>query len=112
MASAQAPAGGWLRWRRQFGVGPYVLDFYCPEARLAIELDGAVHHDPERRYADLKRTRALATEGIAVLRFENRELFERIDAVIEAIAQGATDRLRSSDDPLPLDDALPRSTGR
>jgi len=82
-----------LRWRRQFGVGLYVLDFYCPEARLGIELDGLVHDDPTRNAYDSDRTRALETEGIAVLRFENRQIFAMPEAALEAIAEAAAARL-------------------
>ena len=84
---------GGLRWRRQFGVGPYVLDFYCPSARLAVELDGASHDGPERRDYDAERTEHLATVGVRVVRFENRAVFERPDAVLTAIlAEAGRDR--------------------
>ncbi|WP_412062568.1 endonuclease domain-containing protein [Rubrivirga sp. IMCC45206] len=75
---------GW-RWRRQFSVGPYILDLYCPAARLAIELDGAVHDAPARRDYDADRTRHLAAVGIRVLRFENRTVFDAPSQVLDAI---------------------------
>lgn len=78
-----------LRVRRQFGVGPYILDFYVPSTRLAIELDGAVHDDPARAGYDAERTRHLATEGIRMLRIENRYVFDDPDAVLAAIAEAA-----------------------
>ena len=81
-----------FKFRRQFGVGPYILDFYCPAARLAIELDGAVHDDPARRAYDAERTRHLEGEGIRVLRFENRLAFEQRDAVLEAIEKALWER--------------------
>ena len=75
-----------LKFRRQFGVGPYVLDFYCPELRLAIELDGAAHDTPEAIHYDRKRTAWLTEEfGIRVLRFRNEQVFETPDSVIEEI---------------------------
>lgn len=83
---------GGLRFRRQLGAGPYVLDFYCPEARLAVELDGAVHDDPPRRAADDARTANLAVAGIRVIRFENREVFERLVGVLAAILAAAAAR--------------------
>ena len=76
---------GGFRWRRQFGVGPYVLDFYCPATRLAVELDGAVHDDAAAREADAARTANLDRVGIRVLRFENRVVFERPAEVLEQI---------------------------
>ncbi|HLA64571.1 MAG TPA: DUF559 domain-containing protein [Rhodothermales bacterium] len=81
-----------LRWRRQFGVGPYVLDFYCVEARLGIELDGQVHDDPARHAYDTERSRNLEAEGIAVIRFENRQVFEMPGAVIDVIVEAAARR--------------------
>ncbi len=74
---------GGFKWRRQFGVGPYVLDFYCPAARLAVEVDGAVHDGRQRE--DAERSQALATLGIAVLRFENRLVFEPPAAALALI---------------------------
>ena len=46
-----------LKFRRQFGLGPYVLDFYCPEIRLCIELDGDIHKSYEQALYDEIRTR-------------------------------------------------------
>ena len=74
------------RFRRQFGVGPYVLDFYCPSERLAVELDGSVHHAPGQADYDAARTRHLEAVGIRVIRFENRAVFEGPQGVVAAIA--------------------------
>jgi len=60
-----------LKFRRQFGLGPYVLDFYCPEIRLCIELDGEVHKSYEQSQYDEIRTRFMASNNINVIRFEN-----------------------------------------
>ena len=70
---------------RQYGIGPYIVDFFRAEESLAIELDGDVHHNPARRNYDRKRTSFLNTQDISVLRFENRLLLEQPDLVIEAI---------------------------
>ena len=79
-----------LKFRRQFGAGPYVLDFYCPELRLAIELDGAVHDSAEAIHYDRERTAWLTEEfGIRVLRFRNEQVFETPDLVIEEIMRVA-----------------------
>ena len=72
------------RFRRQYGVGPYVLDFYCPELKLAIEVDGDSHF--EAREYDRKRQRYIESLGIRVLRFTNREVFERLDDLARGIA--------------------------
>ena len=74
------------RFRRQHSVGPYILDFYCPSEQLAVELDGAVHDDPARRAYDAERTRHFKAEGIRVVRFENRMVFENPEAVLAAVA--------------------------
>lgn len=74
------------KFRRQHSAGPYVLDFYCPAERLAVELDGAVHDDPLRGRYDAARTTTLNRHGIRVVRFENRDVLEQPDVVLEAIA--------------------------
>ena len=75
-----------LKFRRQFGAGPYVLDFYCPELRLAIELDGAVHDSAEAVVYDQDRTEYLMREfSIRVMRFRNEQVFEEPEWVLEEI---------------------------
>jgi very-short-patch-repair endonuclease len=75
------------KFRRQHPAGPYVLDFYCPEHRLAVELDGSPHWwgDAPRRGA--ARTAFLNARGIRVLRFTNAEMLEEQDAVIRVIRE-------------------------
>ena len=58
--------GGW-KWRRQTPIGPYIVDFYCPAARLVIELDGPTHQ--EQGFYDERRTEYLQRGGLRVLRF-------------------------------------------
>ncbi len=76
-----------LHFRRQHPIGPYILDFYCAAARLAIEVDGPVHDDQQAR--DERRTAWLATEGIHVLRFSTADVESRPAAVLKAIALAA-----------------------
>ena len=77
-----------MRWRRQFGVGPYILDFYCPQLRLCIELDGAPHDTFHGSQYDCRREEWLQhTHGIRTLRFENKDVFVHQDAVIERIRE-------------------------
>src|SRR5947208_2916312 len=59
------------RFRRQHPVGGFILDFYCPAARLVVEVDGGIHHTDEQRERDALRTDELAQYGYLVLRFEN-----------------------------------------
>jgi len=72
--------GGW-RFRRQVPFGPYVLDFYCPKARLVIELDGQQHDEA----TDGIRDAWLQQRGLSVLRFGNSEVFCEFNAVLDTI---------------------------
>ena len=73
------------KFRRQHSVGNYILDFYCPSQKLAIELDGA-HHFTEKGIAqDEERTNYLNECGIKVIRFENKLVFERTEWVLDEI---------------------------
>ncbi|HET8540206.1 MAG TPA: endonuclease domain-containing protein [Anaeromyxobacter sp.] len=76
-----------VKFRRQHPAGPYVLDFYCPAHRLAVELDGGQHWCGDAPARDAARTRFLATRGIRVLRFSNAEMFEETEAVIQVIRE-------------------------
>jgi very-short-patch-repair endonuclease len=73
------------KFRRQHGVGYYILDFYCPSENLAIELDGAPHFTPEGVAYDEKRTAYLTSRGIRVIRFENETVFKFLEQVLEEI---------------------------
>ena len=74
------------RFRRQFSVGNYILDFYCPEEKIAVELDGKHHFTPEGRADDEERDLFLAAEGIKVLRFENKLIFTQIVNILDQIS--------------------------
>lgn len=74
------------KFRRQHPIDRFIVDFFCPEERLAIELDGAVHHDPARAEADTRRQRILESHGVRVVRFSNREVLATPDVVCAAIA--------------------------
>lgn len=76
-----------LHFRRQHPMGPYILDFYCAQAKLCIEVDGPVHE--EKVQSDDRRTRWLAGEGIRVLRFSIEDVERRPAAIIAAIKRFA-----------------------
>jgi very-short-patch-repair endonuclease len=57
-----------FRFRKQHPVGPYILDFYCPQARLAVEIDGEVHNLPQQVEHDQRRDAWLREQGIETLR--------------------------------------------
>jgi len=73
------------KFRRQHPVGSYILDFYCHEAKLAIELDGGQHSEDLQVCYDNKRTHYLEAQGIRVLRFWNNEVFSITEGVLETI---------------------------
>ena len=74
------------KFRRQHSIGTYVVDFYCPPEKLAVELDGEVHSDPGRREYDAEREVYLRDQGIRIVRFENKEVFENLEIVLEGMA--------------------------
>ena len=80
------------KFRRQHEFGGFVLDFYCAEVRLAIEVDGGQHFSEEGAARDDERTRFLEANGIRVLRFTNTEIQSELDAVGEAILRQLTSR--------------------
>jgi very-short-patch-repair endonuclease len=72
---------GW-KFRRQHPVGPYILDFYCPAARLAVEVDGAGHDHPDQLAHDERRTEWLAARNIRVLRLQASDVKRNLEAVL------------------------------
>jgi very-short-patch-repair endonuclease len=74
-----------FKFRHQHPFGPYILDFYCPAARLIIELDGDSHADEQTQQHDAARTAYLERRGVLTLRFWNVELAENEDGVVARI---------------------------
>ena len=81
-----------LKFRRQHQVGPHILDFYCAQVKLAIELDGAQHRAPSGKAQDHARDHSLHSLGIKVLRFPNATPIAAIlkAAVVSARLRGIT----------------------
>ena len=73
------------KFRRQHSVGKYILDFYCPAERLAVELDGAEHFTLQGSLNDQKRDDYLKSLNIRVVRFENKEVYNNLEMVLEEI---------------------------
>jgi very-short-patch-repair endonuclease len=73
------------KFRRQHPLHGFILDFYCAERRLAIEVDGAVHRDHEQSEYDQMRSRILGEMDIEVIRFWNSEVTDQIGNVVEEI---------------------------
>jgi very-short-patch-repair endonuclease len=76
-----------LKFRRQHPVGSFILDFYCTEQNLCIEVDGEIHNQPEQVILDAQRTSILKQLGIHILRFTNTEINENMDQVMRKILQ-------------------------
>ena len=73
------------KFTRQKGIGPYVVDFYCAEEKLVIELDGSVHDEPDVREYDKAREAFLQNIGLKILRFKNEEFLQAGDGVVATI---------------------------
>jgi very-short-patch-repair endonuclease len=78
-----------MRFRRQHAIGRFILDFYCPAHRLAVEVDGAVHDTADQAEYDAVRTEALEQLGIRVIRFRNEDVMLDIMGVLGRIAAAA-----------------------
>ena len=74
-----------LKFRRQHPVGAYILDFYCAEAKLAIEIDGATHEQADQIAHDRRRTGWLGTQGIRVIRIRASDVRDELDGVMNFI---------------------------
>jgi very-short-patch-repair endonuclease len=76
-----------IKFKRQYSVGGYVLDFYCPELKLAIEIDGSQHLRKEEILYDEERTEFLQILGCSVLRFKNIEVDKNLEKVLLRIKE-------------------------
>jgi very-short-patch-repair endonuclease len=73
------------KFRRQYSIGPYVLDFYCPKLKLAVEVDGDSHYSDEGIAHDERRQAYLEQFDVRVLRFTNVDVLRNIKGVLEVI---------------------------
>ena len=74
-----------IKFRRQFPVGRYILDFYAPEYKLGIEADGGQHYEDKGKKQDGLRTRELSKYGVKIVRFSDLDILNNIDGVYEII---------------------------
>ncbi|MBI3951738.1 MAG: DUF559 domain-containing protein, partial [Acidobacteria bacterium] len=89
------------KFRRQHPLGPnFIVDFYCAEARLAVELDGSVHDSPRAHWADGIRHRQIQYAGARVLRFTNEEVLNDLEYVLAVIREHLTPALSGTPSPL------------
>ncbi len=82
-----------LPFYRQKPLADYIVDFYCAKAMLVIELDGSQHAAADAQHYDAARTDILEAMGLRVLRFDNRQVLQELEAVIEVIHSEAEVRL-------------------
>ena len=79
-----------MRFFRQYSVGPYILDFYCPGLKLAVELDGGQHNLQENLEYDEARSEFLEANGITVLRFWNHDVLLNVQSVLAKVEEKIT----------------------
>jgi len=79
-----------MKFFRQYSIGSYILDFYCPTVRLAVELDGGQHNHSDKREYDTARSEYLKAQGIDVMRFWNNEVLLDIESVLSKLALRVT----------------------
>ena len=82
-----------VQFKRQVPFENYIVDFYCFQAKLVVELDGSQHYEPEEMEYDQKRTAYLESLGLTVLRFSNLDIIKRFRAVCEMIDNIVQNRL-------------------
>ncbi len=83
-----------FKFRRQYSVGPYVIDFYCPALNLAVEIDGDSHF--QRDSNDKPRQYYIENFGIRFSRFTNEEVYNNLEGVLEVIRQAAEEANQKS----------------
>ena len=83
-----------VRFLRQKVIDNYIVDFYCHDARLIIELDGSQHYDPAAERKDFERTRHLESRGLTVIRFPNNAVNQNFRGVCEYIDNHVTERMK------------------
>lgn len=90
-----------LKFFRQYGIGPYILDFYCPMIKLSIELDGEIHTTEAQAEYDKQRTEYLVFNGIHEIRFWNHEVTNDFKNVFDKIKEAINFKLKNTMSPEP-----------
>lgn len=85
---------GKYKFRRQYSIGTFIVDFYCPEAELVIEVDGGHHGEPKQADYDKIRTRYFNSLGIKVVRYWNSDILENIDGVADDLLRKIEKRIK------------------
>ena len=82
-----------VQFYRQKPIGGYIVDFYASRARIVVEVDGAQHIETDQKQKDAQRARYLKNKGLYVLRFNNLQVLQELDFVMEVIYQAVKERL-------------------
>ena len=92
------------KFRRQFSIGRFILDFYCPQYRVGIEADGGHHYEDRVRQSDELRTEELSRMGVEIIRFNDNEILTNIEGVFDVIQKVIEKKKANSPhlDPLPI----------
>ena len=79
------------RFHRQRPIGPYIVDFFCPDAALIVELDGDVHDEACQIAHDDQRTHYLENHGLRIIRFRSKDAFENFEGICTGIEHAIAD---------------------
>jgi len=82
-----------FKFRRQWSLGPFIVDFYCPNRHLAIEVDGEAHNLGDRPAEDKRRDNFLRANGLRVVRFSAGDVLHNLEAVVRTILAEASNQL-------------------
>jgi len=77
---------GW-QFRRQLPIGRFIVDFACPQAKVAVEVDGATHSSDREQAYDAERQKLIETQGWTVLRVSNTDVYENLDGVLQTVLE-------------------------
>jgi very-short-patch-repair endonuclease len=90
------------KFRRQYSIGAYVVDFYSPENKLAIEIDGSSHERADAIEYDKNRQEEIETLGIRIMRFTNKDVLSNLDIVVKQIGETVTEQKQVKQNTFPL----------
>jgi very-short-patch-repair endonuclease len=90
-----------LKFRRQHGIGPYIVDFYCPEQSFVIEVDGDSHADADQIMKDKQREAYMQSLGLRIIRYINDDIVKNLDGVLEDLVERLSSRSTSPHPSLP-----------
>ena len=82
-----------VQFYRQKPLGPYIVDFYAPKAKIVVEVDGSQHMEEGAEQKDAQRDKYLKNQNLSILRFNNLQVLQELDSVVEVIYKEVKGRL-------------------